>query len=124
MDQIKEDKLIIDLSNSEVKVYGGKRKIALYGKNNKERAMNLICQLPVDIGEEIYNIFRIEYVQKKIENNIEFKNKLEISESEDIIARVAEQYVEGYEEFSEDFEVKIVSVSYLKCCIKMEVVLM
>lgn len=95
MDQIKEDKLIIDLSNSEVKVYGGKRKIALYGKNNKERAMNLICQLPVDIREEIYNIFRIEYVQKKIENNIEFKNKLEISESEDIIARVAEQYVEG-----------------------------
>ena len=56
MDQIKEDKLIIDLSNTEVKVYGGKRKIALYEKNKKERAMNLICQLPVDIREEIYNI--------------------------------------------------------------------
>ena len=56
MDQIKRGgKLIIDLSctDTEVKVYGGKRKLALYEKNDKERVMNLICQLPTNVREEI-----------------------------------------------------------------------
>ncbi len=125
MDQVVDNKLIIDLTDTDTyaKVYGGTRKIALFGKTAHDRAMNLICSLPGSVREELYSIFRTEHTIKEIYEStdcMEELAKIDEEEAGDIVIRAAERYVAERAEFSEDFEKTIretiISMIKDRCC--------